>query len=307
MSDTSSKRVLIFGGSGFVGMHLAEDLSERGYDVVIVSRSQPRQGPWSHAKWDGRSQGEWSKLVDGAHAVVNLAGRTVDCIKTPLHCDQVLRSRVESTRELGLAVQEAGSRPKVWVQMSTASIHGDSELDCDEDSAYGYGFAPTVAIAWEQAFEEGCPEDVRQVILRPGIVLGRDGEAFKKLSFISKLGLGGTVSTGTQGMSWIHIEDMVSMVRSAIEDDTMDGAYIASSPKPVSNKVFMRALRKAVKMPIGLPAAAWMIRFGAKFILKTDPDLVLYGRYCIPQRLLDHGFVFAHPDLDEALKELCAK
>ena len=308
MSDTNkSKRVLIFGGSGFVGMHLAEDLSERGYEVVIVSRSQPRQWPWSHAKWDGRSQGEWSKLVDGAHAVVNLAGRTVDCVKNALQCDQILRSRVESTLAVGVAVEAAQQRPKVWVQMSTAHIHGDSELECDEDSPFGYGLAPTVGIAWEKAFEDTCPDGVRQIVLRTSFVLGRDGAAFKKLSFITKLGFGGTISTGTQGMSWIHIDDMVGIIRASIEDESMHGVYIASAPKPVSNKVFMRLLRKGHGMPIGLPAAAWMIHFGAKFILKTDPELALYGRYCIPTRLIDHGYDFAYSDLDEAFKELCAK
>jgi len=248
-----------------------------------------------------------ARVIDGTDAIVNLAGRSVDCIKTPLHCDQILRSRVEATRVLGLAVAAANERPKVWVQMSTAHIHGDSELECDEISATGYGLAPTVGIAWEKAYDEGCPEDVRAVVLRTTFVLGRKGPALKKLSFVTKIGFGGTISTGTQGMSWLHIDDMDRIMLRAIEDETMQGVYIASSPNPISNKVFMRSLRKAIGMPIGLPAAAWMIRIGAKFVLRTDPELALYGRYCIPRRLMDEGFEFAYPELDGALEDLCEK
>jgi len=307
MDQQSKKRVVLAGGSGFIGLKLAEHLSELGFDVVILSRNKPTEGPWSFCQWDGRTLGDWARVVDGAHAVVNLAGRSVDCVKTPLHIDQVLRSRVESTRVLGDAVHSAETKPAVWVQMSIASIHGDSELECDETSAYGYGFAPTIGVEWEKAFAEKCPNDVRQVVLRISFVLGNTGVALKKLRFITKLGLGGTISTGRQGMSWIHEDDMIRIIERAITNESMNGAYIASSPNPLSNRDFMRQLRKTYRMPIGLPAAGWMIRFAARFILRTDAELALYGRYCIPQRLIDEGYEFAFGELDDALSDLRRK
>jgi len=307
MQQSTAKRVVIFGGSGFLGMNLARHLSELGYVVDIVSRNRPTDGLWSFHSWDARSIGEWASVIDGAYAVVNLAGRTVDCIKTPLQCDEILRSRVEATRVLGQAVQNAANKPCVWVQMSTAHIYGDSELQCDETAAFGYGLAPTVGAAWEKAFDESCPDGIRKVVLRTTFVLGRTGAALQKLKLVTKLGFGGTISTGKQGMSWIHEHDMSRIIEQTISDPSMQGPYIASSPNPVSNRVFMRSLRKALSMPIGLPAASWMIKIGAKFILKTDPDLALYGRYCIPQRLINEGFEFEYPDLDNALKDLCKK
>lgn len=308
MDATERKRVVITGGSGFLGVNLARYLIDEGFAVTIVSRNKPAAaGGWAFRKWDGRTRGDWAGCVDGAHAVVNLAGRTVDCVKTPLHCDQILRSRVESTRALGLAVQAAKIKPKVWVQMSTAHIYGDSELACDESAATGYGLAPTVGKAWEEAFDESCPEGVRRVILRTTFVLGKEGSALKKLSLVTRLGLGGTISTGKQGISWIHERDMNRVFVRAIEDEAMRGVYIASSPKPVSNREFMRLLRKAIGMPIGLPAPAWVIRVAAPLVMKTDPELAIYGRYCVPRRLMDEGFGFEYPELDSALRELCGK
>lgn len=308
MDATERKRVVITGGSGFLGVNLARYLIEEGFAVTIVSRNKPTAaGGWAFRKWDGRTRGDWSASIDGAHAVVNLAGRTVDCVKTPLHCDQILRSRVESTRALGLAVQAAKFKPKVWVQMSTAHIYGDSELKCDESSATGYGLAPTVGKAWEEAFDESCPEGVRRVILRTTFVLGKEGSALKKLSLVTRLGLGGTISTGKQGISWIHERDMNRVFVRAIEDEGMRGVYIASSPKPVSNREFMRSLRKAIGMPIGLPAPAWVMRVAAPLLMKTDPELAIYGRYCVPKRLMDEGVDFEHPELEGALRELCGK
>jgi hypothetical protein len=108
-------------------------------------------------------------------------------------------------------------------------------------------------------------------------------------------------------MSWIHEQDMNRIFERAIEDDTMRGVYIASSPTPVSNREFMRSLRRAIGMPIGLPAPAWMIRLAAPLVMRTDPELAIYGRYCIPKRLLDEGFAFQYPDLDKALDELCSE
>ena len=296
-------RVVIAGGSGFLGRNLARALVRRGAEVVVLSRSKPAGlDGVGHEVWDARTVGDWARHLDGARAAVNLAGRTVDCIKTPDHCDEILRSRVESTLVLGEAMRRIDSPPPVWVQMSTAHIYGDPpSLVCDEDSALGYGLAPTVGKAWEQAFDEAKPKDTRGVVLRTSFVLGREGGAMPKLSMMARLGLGGNIAKGTQGMSWIHEDDMDRLFIRAIENESMRGVYVATAPKPVSNAEFMRTLRRAVGMPVGLPAMGWMVRVGAPLLLRTDPELALYGRYCVSRRLEAEGFEFAYPDLESAL------
>ena len=167
MSDSlASRRIVIAGGSGFLGVSLAHHLAELGVEVVILSRSKPKcAGPWGHVEWDGRTVGGWQDALNGADGLVNLAGRSVNCIKTPDHRDEILRSRVESTRILGAAVRSVESPPPVWVQMSTAHIYGDPPTAaCSEDSALGYGLAPTVGKAWEETFQSSVLPTQRGVV-----------------------------------------------------------------------------------------------------------------------------------------------
>jgi hypothetical protein len=247
----------------------------------------------------------WVCELDGAHAVVNLCGRSVDCIKSPEHCDEILRSRVESTLAIGRAMARVSMQPRAWVQMATAHIYGDPPRTvCDESSPTGYGLAPTVGRAWEEAFHASLPRGVRGVVLRTGFVLTQQGGALSKLWLLARLGLGGTVGDGTQGMSWIHEEDMNRVFIRAIEHPRMEGVYNASAPTPVSNREFMRELRCAVGMQIGLPGPAWLVRIAAKLILRTDPELALYGRYVIPRRLLDEGYEFSYQEVGPALRQI---
>ena len=303
---TTSGPIVIAGGSGFLGLSLARHLVATGKSVVILSRTPPKaSGPWKHILWDGRTLGDWQCELDGAGGLVNLTGRTVNCIKTPDHRDEILRSRLEATRVLGLAMRSIDVPPPVWVQMSTAHIYGDPPvLTCSEDSPFGCGLAPFVGKAWEEEFRTSVLPSQRAVILRTSFVIGRGGGALGTLRRLTKFGLGGTVGAGTQGMSWLHEADMNRIFERALDDSAMRGAYIASSPEPVSQKAFMREMRRAVGMPVGLPAAPWMVRFGAKWILRTDPELILYGRYVLPKRLIDDGFEFRFPKLRDALADL---
>jgi uncharacterized protein len=310
MTPSQPKRVVIAGGSGFLGVSLAHHLAAAGWRVTLLSRNQPRVvGPWEYVAWDARSVGPWASCLEGAAGLVNLVGRTVDCVKTPDHCDEILRSRVEATAVLGVACRSVASPPAVWVQMSTAHIYGDPPgVWCDEDSPTGYGLAPTVGIAWEKQFTQSLLPQQRGVVLRTSFVIGTNrgsgGGALAKLAPLARLGLGGTVGTGRQGMSWIHEVDMNRLFERSLTNDTMAGFYIASSPSPVSNAQFMRTLRQAVpwpKVPLALPAFEWMIRIGAPLLLRTDPELALYGRYVTSKRLEREGFVFTYPRLPEAL------
>lgn len=302
--------IIIAGGSGFLGTSLARHLSDAGHSVIVLSRKKPRNPvPWQFVEWDARSVGKWQHVLNGAAGLVNLVGRSVDCIKTPDHRDEILRSRVESVNALGAAMRLVDAPPTVWVQMSTAHIYGDPpDLVCDEDSEFGYGLAPDVGRAWEAAFRANILPSQRAVVFRTSFVVGRDrgagGGALSRLLTLVKMGLGGKVGSGKQGMSWIHELDMNRLFELALFDQTMKGAYIASSPHPVCQREFMATLRRVVGIPIGLPAFSWMVRIGAPLLMRTDPELALYGRYVVSSRLKQEGFEFKFPDLVNALTDL---
>lgn len=241
--------------------------------------------------------------------MVNLAGRSVDCIKTPEHQDEILRSRVESTRVLGLAVRAIDQPPPVWVQMGTAHIYGDPpEAICTEQSSFGIGLAPFVGKAWEDAFDHARLPSQRGVVLRTSFVVGRNrgagGGALDRLSLLTRLGLGGRIGSGKQGFSWIHEQDLNRLFQRSLTAESMHGVYVASAPNPVSQVEFMRALREALGVRHALPAFAWMVRLGAPIFLRTDPNLALYGRYVRSERLPSEGFTFQFPEVRPALKNV---
>lgn len=332
MASVSSRPcVVIAGGSGFVGRALTEHLLARGTDVIVLTREGgvaesgsraaasrpvaglPPESPIANVRrvtWDARTLGPWARELEGATALVNLVGRSVDCVKTPEQRDQIVRSRVESTLVLGEAVRACERPPPVWVQMSTAHIYGDPpEAVCDEETTAGVGFAPEVGTAWEAAFAEAAPPYVRRVVLRTSFVLGRDrgsgASALGRLARLARLGLGGTVGHGRQGISWIHEDDMSALFERAIGEPSMRGVYVATAPNPVSNAEFMRELRRVLRVPIGLPSPEFMVRLGAR-VLRTDPELALYGRYCVSSRLPREGFTFRFTEVGGALADLLA-
>lgn len=298
------KRIVITGGTGFLGISLAKFLKEKGFQPILVARHKPDLD-FDFVQWDGVTLGDWCEVLEGASAIVNLAGRSVDCIKTPDHCDEILRSRVDSTKVIGEALKSVKNPPKVWVQMSTAHIYGDSVSQvCDENSSTGYGLAPFVGKAWEKTFLTALPNNTRGVRLRTSFVIGRNGGALSSLKRIVNLGLGGKVGNRNQGMSWIHEFDLNNLIYEVITNDKYNGFYIASAPNPVSNQKFMKELRKKMNPFIGLSLPPFMIKFGAKYIFKTDPELAIYGRYVKSRRLKDEGFAFKYPDLSQALENL---
>ncbi|MBL4698224.1 MAG: DUF1731 domain-containing protein [Phycisphaerales bacterium] len=312
-NTTPQHKLIIAGGSGFLGLSFAKYLAQTcpgQWDVVILSRSKPKCdlqiAQW--VQWDGRTGGDWTNGLVGATHILNLAGRSVDCRKTPDRCDEILRSRVESTAAIGRAIDGLEHHPKVWVQMSTAHIYGDPPTAiCTETSPFGYGLAPTVGKAWEESFHEHCPSNIRKVILRTSFVIGKEGGAFPTLKRVAALGLGGRMGSGTQGLSWLHIKDMNRIFLDALTNESREGTYIATAPNPVSYVDFMRALRKAIRQPIALPGSVWGLKLLTATLMDTDPDLILYGRYCVPKRLIDDGFEFKFADIASAMADLTTK
>lgn len=313
MTEQTKRRVVIAGGSGFLGRGLSGALICRGYEVTILSRSPapPDDFPavdWR--QWDARMTGDWAEALDGAAALVNLVGRSVDCRKTPHNKRVILESRVDSCRVLGEAMRTVANPPPVWVQSATAHIVGDpvpEDTICDESTPPGpmHEMAPSVGVAWEAAFDEAKLASQRGVVLRISFVLGADGGPFARLSTLTKWGLGGTVGSGKQWMSWIHQQDLNRLIVAAIEDDAYSGVYVATAPEPVTNRHFMRAMRRAHHRPWSPPAPSLGVRLACRFLLNTDPELALLGRRCVTTRLIrEHDFHFQHPAIDGAINDL---
>jgi uncharacterized protein len=316
-------RVVIAGGSGFLGTSLARHLRPRCREIVVLTRG-PDEPPCTGGRgngvgirrvhWDAATPGPWVRWLDGAAAVVNLVGRTVDCRKTPRNKREILDSRVNSVRALAAAytgsaaVPAMASPPPVWVQSSTAHIYGDTADELlDESSPPGEGFAPDVGRAWEAALEPvlKSPSAPRVVTLRISFVLGRDGGALRTLARLARLGLGGTIGAGRQYISRIHELDLCRLVERAIVDERMAGVYVATAPNPLTNRDFMRSLRRAAHRPWSPPVPAPLVRLGS-WLMRTDPELALFGRRCVPTRLSGEKFTFEFETVEDALRDLLA-
>ena len=300
-------KVVIAGGSGALGRRLCEDLEAGGHHVVVLTR-RPRPGPFRQVEWDGSSVGPWASELEGS-AVVNLAGELVDRRPTAANVDLLTRSRVGPTRALAEASTTLSEPVAVWVQSSTLAIYGDAGdrvLDESAPPADGPPQMAGVAKAWEAAAVGARTE--RLVTLRTGIVLDNDTPALDRLWSLARWGLGGRVGPGTQWVSWIHIDDWLAIVRELLDPPgaALSGVVHATGPNPVRNVDLMAALRRSVGRPAAPPTPKALVHLGA-MVLRTDPALALTGRRAVPARLLEAGFGFRHPDLDEALADLRAR
>ncbi len=313
-------KIIIPGGTGQVGTLLARALSRDGHEVVVLSRTQSAsERAWRTVAWDGRTvASEWAREVDGADAVINLAGRSVNCRYTPANRREITDSRVLSTRAVGTAIAAARRPPRVWLQMSTATLYAH-RYDAPNDEASGitggdepnapdtWRFSIGVAKAWEQAAVEYETPRTRRVLLRSAMVMSEDrGGVFDTFLGLARRGLGGQSGDGRQFVSWIHGADFVRAVRFLIRRDDLDGPVNVASPNPLPNAAFMRELRRAWGVRFGLPATNWMLEVGA-LALQTETELILKSRRVVPGRLVDAGFTFDYPTWPEAARDLCGR
>jgi uncharacterized protein len=308
-------KIVIPGGSGQVGTVLARALHAEGHDVVVFSRA-PRPHAWRVVGWDGATLAGWAREVDGCDAVINLAGRSVNCRYTAANRKEILDSRLLSTRAIGQAIAEATRPPRVWLQASTATIYAhryDAPNDersglvggVEPDAPSSWKFSIDVARAWESSFNEAVVPNTRKVALRSALTLSPDpGGIFDTLLGLVRWGLGGNAYDGRQYMSWIHHEDFVEAVRWLVAREGVDGIVNVAAPNPLPNAEFMRILRQAAGVPFGLPATKLMLEAGAVF-LRTETELILKSRRVVPGRLLEHGFVFKYPIWRDAAVDLC--
>jgi uncharacterized protein len=309
-------KIVIPGGSGYVGTVLARALHKQN-EVVVLSRRQ-RKAAWRTVSWDGETLGDWTQEFEGADAVINLAGQSVNCRYTDENRRVITESRLKSTKVVGDAIAQAWKPPRVWLQASTATIYAH-RYDAPNDEATGiiggsepnapdtWGFSIKVAKDWERALKGSPTPNTRRVAMRSAILMHPDsGSPFDIILRLVRFGLGGQAGDGRQYMSWIHEQDFVRAVLWLIENEELEGPVNLASPNPLTNAEFMRALRAAWGVPLGLPAFEWMLELGA-FMLNSETELILKSRRVIPTRLLESGFAFQYPNWPDAAKELCAR
>ena len=313
-----SRRVVIAGGNGQVGQVVARHFHRRGDAVVIVAREESRSKPWRTVVWDGTNLGAWADQLEDADVLINLAGRNVNCRYNEANRRAIMDSRVVTTKLLGRAVAGLKHPPRIWMNASTATIYRHA-LDRPMDEKTGeigggepnapstWRFSIEVATKWEEAFFSASTPGVRKIALRSAMTMSPDrGGIFDVLLRLVRFGLGGASGSGQQFVSWIHEADFVAAIEYLIAHDELDGAVNVSSPGPLPNREFMRALRQAWGTRIGLPATALMLETGAVF-LRTETELILKSRRVIPGRLLESGFQFKFPEWPTAASDLVAQ
>jgi len=290
------KKVVIAGGTGFIGSYLANRFRELGDTVILIS-NRPGYASWHPA--------DLEKACNGADMVINLAGKTINCRHNEINRQAILKSRVDTTMWIGNALLACKNPPKLWINASASAIYKPSTdkamIESEKDLATD--FLAEVVSKWENVFFGFQLQGTRQVALRTSVVLGKDGGALSRLIWLSRFGLGGRLADGNQMMSWIHVEDYFRIVLFLSESQYLRGAVNCTTPVPNTNKEFMLALRKALHVPIGIPAPGWAVSFGAR-LLGTEPELILNSTYLLPQRLQDAGYHFAFPEIDKALADI---
>lgn len=290
-------RIVIPGGTGYLGRALTGRLVARGDDVVLLTRGPPRSTDgWRAVTWDATSVGDWVEEVEGADAIVHLSGRRVDTRASRRNVDELISSRVQPVRAVGEAVRACTSPPPTWVQSSSLAIFGEGGDEVIDESTTPSGVGPremvTVCLAWEGAFRQATAGIDRAVLLRMGIGLGGRGDpATTKLAKVVRMGLGGKIGSGRQWVSWVSLDDLLTVILRAIDKPDMNGIYHVTSPNPVMNAEMMATYRNLLGRRIGLPTPALIAKLGAP-ILGSSASLALTGRRCIPTRLIEEGFQF---------------
>ena len=300
-----SRRLILAGGSGFLGGALGKHFRALGWEVIVLTRRpRVRNDGVREAAWDGKSLGDWEQFFDGADAVVNLTGKSIRCVFTPENRRQIIASRVESVRVVSEAIRQVTHPPKNFIQASAIGFYGDTgETIANESSPRGEGFLAEACGKWEAALDPAMLPDTRCATVRTGVVLGRDGGALATLARLTRCFLGGAAGNGRQYLSWIHIEDFVRAVEAIVTNENWRGTFNATAPNPVTNAFLMRELRRVLDRPWSPPAPKFAVRLLAP-LMGMDASVALASQRVAPGKLLASGFQFNFPELREALENL---
>ena len=300
------KKIVLAGGNGHLGNVLAEYYKDKATEVVILARHE-READHNirTVVWDGKTWGKWAAELVNADILINLCGKNVNCRYTEKNKAEIFASRVVPTELLGQAIHDLVEPPKLWINASSATIyrHAEDRPQDEQNGEHGNGFSVDVCEAWEYAFNKYDTPKTRKVALRISMVLGRDDSVFPRLRNLIKLGMGGHQGNGEQYVSWVHEHDVARATEWISDHLELEGAVNCTAPGPVKNTEFMRVIRKAFGVPVGLPAPKLLLEIGS-FIIGTETELILKSRWVLPKRLLDNGFVFNYPDPKTAIEEL---
>jgi uncharacterized protein len=291
------KKVILAGGTGFIGQYFEKQFKELGYEVKHISR-QPQ-----HISWNDKAA-IIDALEDG-ELLINLAGKSVNCRYNESNKKEIMNSRLETTKILGESVLACKNPPQLWINSSTATIyrHAEDRPMTEANGEIGSDFSVDVATNWENTFYSFSLPKSRQIALRIAIVLGKDGGAMTPYINLVRFGLGGIQGSGKQMFSWIHIEDLFKIVLFLNKREDLNGTFNCSAPEPVSNREFMKKMRKAMNIPIGLPSPKWLLEIGSVMI-RTESELVLKSRWVLPERLEREGYRFTFDTLDKTLQDI---
>lgn len=316
-----NKKIIIAGGTGFIGQEITNYFGADN-DIVILTRQLENQKTNAFGensiipsalqntrfvKWDGKTLSDWTKELEGAELVINLAGKTVNCRYNQKNKQEIFDSRTNTTKAIGLAIQKAVQPPKLWINAASATIYPNaSDTPRDESfTSFANDFSVQVCKLWEQTFYEQRSPFTRKVALRMAITLGSGGVMTPYFNLL-KFGLGGKQGNGKQMYSWVHVTDTCRIIEWLTEHDELEGTFNCVSPNAVTNYGFMKTLRKVTGYVIGLPAYKWILAIGAKLI-GTEPELILKSRWVLPTKILQAGFTFKYPILEDAFKEIISK
>lgn len=291
------EKIVIAGGTGFIGKYFKSRFEESGCEVLIISRQK------GHINWNDHHG--LVEALENASMLINLAGKSVNCRYNTANKKAIMESRTQTTAKLCNAIKDCTNPPSLWLNSSTATIyrHAEDRPMTEAEGEIGTGFSVDVATNWEKSFFNCELIDIRKVALRIAIVLGPGGGVMKPYQNLVKFGLGGKQGSGKQMFSWIHVEDLYRLILFIKENKIIKGPVNCSSPNPVKNKELMQTLRKAMNVSIGLPAAKWMLKMGA-VLIGTETELILKSRWVIPDKLQNAGFEFNYASLDEALTQI---
>ncbi|MGH1362726.1 MAG: TIGR01777 family oxidoreductase [Calditrichia bacterium] len=307
------KKIVIAGGTGFLGRTLINWHIKLGNQIVVLSRKQRAIRGAKVVLWDGKTlEDNWRRELDDATAVINLAGRSVNCRYTKSNRRAIWSSRIRSTHVLGKAIHQSLRPPKVWLNSSTATIYKHT-YDAANDEINGIvgatpaakdDFSVRVAQAWENEFNAADTPHTRKITLRTAMVFGNEsGGVYETLRKLTSLGLGGKMAHGKQYVSWIHADDFCRSLDWLINSPDSTGIYNICSPCPIPNREMMQNMRSVLKTPFGLPATRGMLEIGT-FLMRTETELIIKSRRVIPERILAEGFTFDHINLKNALEDL---
>ena len=301
-------KVIIAGGTGAIGTALISFLLQRNHQVILLSRKDIVAAPRVHAlHWDGEHVGPWKIWCENADIIINLCGKSVNCRYTEKNKLQILRSRLRSTRAIGKLIQSLERPPAVWLNASSATIY-EGTYDGPQDEitgVIGSDFSMDVCRDWEAEAMHAVTPSTNKILMRTSIVLDPDQGALPLYKRIAKMGFGGRMGSGEQMMSWIHIDDLCRAILFLATQQHISGPVNITSPYAITNTEFMQSLCRAMHIPVALPNPEWMLQLGTA-IIGTEMELIMKSRWVYPQRLLEAGFTFSYPNIEQALADLLA-